>query len=45
MNRPALDSKVPARRIPCLTELRATVLIASAIGVSMLVWLAILAVI
>ncbi len=45
MNRRVSAEQAPARRIPCLTEMSATVLIASAIGVSSLLWLAIFAVI
>jgi hypothetical protein len=38
-------TEVPARRAPCLTEMSASVLIASALGVSAILWIAILAVI
>ncbi len=45
MNRRASAAKAAARRIPYLTEMSAIALIASAIGGSALLWLAIFAVI
>lgn len=38
-------AEAPARRAPCLTEVSVSLLIASAMGVSAILWLAILAVI
>ena len=39
------SAEAPVRRAPCLTEVRTSLLIASALGVSAILWLAILRVI
>ena len=44
--RPSLaEAEAPARRTSCLTEVSTSLLIAGALGVSTILWLAILAVI